>query len=150
MTLPTYDSAQDEILGLFNTDWTALTPAVTGGAVPDVDWPGQDRHAQFDPEKPWARVSLRYGPSRQITFGPVLSRRFNRVGTVSVQVFEPLSSANDLSLGSQLAIIARDAFEGRSTASGIWFRNARITPIGADGAWYQTNVVVEFQYDEMR
>ena len=42
MTLPTFDSARDEILGLFNTKWTTDTPALNGGAPIRVEWPGVD------------------------------------------------------------------------------------------------------------
>lgn len=148
MTLPTYDSALDEMLGLFNTDWTTKTPALTT-TVPDVQWPGLPA-GPGPVGKSWARIRIRHTSSRQVTFGPPGQRRFERGGIITVQVFAPLSPQNGLSLAEKLAIIARDAYEGRGTATGIWFRNARIVEVGPSGEWYQYNAVVEFQYDEMR
>lgn len=150
MTLPTFDGARDEILGLFNTKWTTDTPALNGGAPIRVEWPGVDAGDPPPADKPYARITLRHTTSRQATFGPTGGRRFTRPGLITVQVFTPLSGGQGLSLAEKCAIIARDAFEGRGTASGIWFRNARIQEIGPDGTWYQMNVLVEFVYDELR
>lgn len=151
MSLPTFDSARDEILGLFSTTWTAETPAVNGGKVPPVEWPGVDSGGPPPKEDPWARITVRHGTSRQSTFGPSGGRRFTRPGIVTVQVFTPITKGGGLSLAEKLAIIARNAFEGRGTATGIWFRNVRIQEIGQEpGGMYQMNVVAEFQYDELR
>lgn len=150
MSLPTFDSARDEILGLFKTQWDAETPAVNGGNVPRVEWPGVDSGSPPPAGAAWARIVVRHATSRQTTFGETGNRRFTRPGLVTVQVFAPTADGIGLSLAEKLAIIARDAFEGRGTASGIWFRNVRITEIGPDGTWYQMNVLAEFQYDELR
>lgn len=150
MSLLTFDSARDEILGLFKTDWDANTPAANGGQVPTVRWPGVDAGSPPPSDGPWARIVVRHATSRQSTFGETGNRRFTRPGLVTVQVFTPLTAGGGLSLAEKLAIIARNAFEGRGTASGIWFRNVRIQEIGEDGTWYQMNVLAEFQYDELR
>ena len=150
MSLPTFESARDEILGLFRAHWVAQTPALNGGQPIRVEWPGVDAGGPPPADKPWARIALRHTTSRQSTFGPAGGRRFTRPGLVTVQIFAPLSAGQGLSLAEKCAIIARDAFEGRGTASGIWFRNARIQEIGRTGAWQQFNTVVEFQYDELR
>lgn len=149
MSLPTFDSARDEIQGLFWDYWKAQTPAVAG-EVPTVEWPGVDSGTPPGADKAWARFDIRHAPSRQSTFGHMGGRRFTRTGLVSVEVFAPTAGGVGLSLAEKLGIIARDAFEGRGTASGIWFRNARIQEIGPDKAWCQMNVLAEFVYDEMR
>lgn len=150
MSLPTFDSARDEILGLFKTYWDAETPGVNGSVIPDVDWPGVGLPSVPPAAAAWARIRVKHATSRQTTFGTTGNRRFTRPGLVSVQVFSPLDKGIGLSLAEKLAIIARDAFEGRSTATGIWFRNVRIQEIGPSDAWYQMNVIAEFQYDELR
>ncbi len=150
MSLPNFTTARDEILGLFKAAWDAGTPPINGGEVVEVRWPGVDAGDPPPADKAWARIMVRHGTSRQSTFGPTGGRRFTRPGLITVQVFAPNSGGNGLSFAEKLGIIARDAFEGRGTASGIWFRNARIQEIGPDGAWYQMNVLVEFEYDEMR
>lgn len=149
MTLPTYDSARDEILGLFNEYWGAQTPAVNGGQAVDVLWPG----VSSDPplaDKPFARISVQHSTSNQSTFGETGGRRFRRAGLVIVQVFAPISAGGGVALAERLAMIARDTYEGKGTPSGIWFRNAQIREIGATETWLQFNVVVEFIYDEQK
>lgn len=150
MTLPTFGSARDEILGLFHTYWTAQTPAINDGKPVHVEWPGVDSGSPPPASEAWARIVLRHAASRQLTLAPAGQRRFLRPGLITVQVFTPLSAGNGLSFAEKLGIIARDAFEGRSTDSGIWFRNARLQEVGPDGEWYQMNLTVEFQYDEVR
>lgn len=150
MSLPTFDSARDEILGLFHTYWTAQTPALNDSAPVRVEWPGVDSQTPPEASKPWARIVVRHTTSKQATFGTVGHRRFLRPGLVTVQVFTPLTNGGGLLLAEKLGIIARDAFEGRSTDSGIWFRNARLQEVGPDTEWFQMNLVVEFEYEEVR
>lgn len=150
MPTPTLDSARDEIFGLFNTKWVADTPAINGGTPILVEWQGVDSGSPPPSDEAYARITLRYATSNQSTFGKTGQRRFVRPGVVTVQVFAPVSAGGGLSFAEQAAIIARDAFEGIGTASGIWFRNSRILDVGPDKSWYQMNVVNEFQYDELR
>ncbi len=150
MSLPTFDSARDEIFSMFRTYWNAQTPALNAGQPIRVEWQGVDSQTPPPADKPWARITIRHAISQQSTFGPSGARRFTRSGLVTVQVFTPLVAGGGLSLAEKCAIIARDAFEGRSTASGIWFRNARIQEVGRDGAWQQMNITAEFVYDELR
>lgn len=149
MSLPTFQGATDELLGLFWDFWRAETPAANGGNVPTVQWPDDES----DPpaaDAPFARIRIRHNPSGQSTFGPTGQRRFARSGIVTVQVFTPVTDGAGSTLAGKLATIARNAYEGRSTASGIWFRDTRIKEVGSDKTWYQINVTVEFEYDEQR
>lgn len=148
--MPSLDEARDEILGLFWVKWSTDTPALNSGNPITVEWQGVDSQNPPAANEPFARVTLRHGRSRQATFGPKGGRRFTRIGLVTVQVFSPLSGGGGLSFAEDLAIIARDAFEGEGTDSGIWFRNARTQEVGLSGSWYQMNMVIEFEYDELR
>jgi len=143
----TNDEACDEIFGLFRDYWNAQTPALNSGQPVEIHWPGVTVEA---PEKAYARVRLQHIPSRQLTFGETGQRRFGRAGFVSVEVFAPLNNGQGFSLSQNLAIIARDAYEGRGTATGIWFRNARINDVGPSEQFYQMNVLIEFEYDELK
>ena len=147
--LPTFTSARDEIAGLFLAHWRAHAPAVNRGRDVQVFWHGVDAGHAPPAGLPWARFVLRHREGTQATFGASGQRRFARDGLVSVQVFAPLS-AGGVALAELLAVVARGAFEGVGTASGIWFRNARIHEAGVDGAWVQMNVLADFVYDEMR
>lgn len=150
MSVSTPD-AVDEILGLFKAAWDIGSPAYNSGTPLPVEWDGQDTGSPPDLTKPCARVFVRHVGSRQITFGETGNRRFNRRGIVTVQVFQPISDRRGLSVVQNLAIIARDAYEGKGTATGIWFRNVRSREVGADGrGWYQYNVTAEFEYDELK
>ena len=142
--------AFDEILDIFNTAWTTNTPALNGGDVVRVEWPGLDAGETRDPDKPYATIKVTHVPSRQVTFGPTGSRRFERSGLVTIQVFYPLSRGDGLNTLQLLCEVARDAFEGVGTNDGLWFRNCRIQDIGSGDTWYQYNVVSEFEYDQIR
>lgn len=149
MTLPTYGSAVDEILGLFKVKWNTDTAALNSGTPYPVEWPEVDQSAFPSVASPFARVRLRHLDAKQVTFGEVGNRRFESMGLVTIQVFVPLSHKLGLSLVQNLAIIARNAYRGVGTASGIWFRNAKIIEVGPDRGWMQRNMVCEFQYDEL-
>lgn len=150
MTLPTHPSAVDELLGLFRAKWNAETPALNGGTPVRVEWPGVDSGSAPPPDEAYARVRVRHTTSRQATFGAKGSRRYTRPGFVSVQVFAPIAGGAGLTFAESLAIIARNAFEGEGTDSGIWFRRSVINDIGESGTWHQMNMVIEFEYDELR
>jgi hypothetical protein len=145
----TLQEASDEIQGLFWDAWRALAPAANGGDLPAVQWPGvEDEPTPAD--KPFARFTMRHNTTRGQTLAPPGSRRFTRPGVLTVQVFAPTAAGGGLSLAQSLAIIARNAYEGVGTSSGIWFRNSRVQYIGVSGAWHQMNVTHEFEYDEVR
>jgi hypothetical protein len=55
------------------------------------------------------------------------------------------------SLSDDLATIAKNAFEGVTTSPGrVIFRDVRSQEIGQEGQWFQTNVLADFEYDEIR
>jgi len=148
--LPVFDTARDEIQALFWDYWKAQTPVLTGGAPAMVQWQGVDSGEAPTPNAPWARFDLRHTLGRQTTFGSTGHRRFLRKGLIQIQVFVPNSRGVGLSDAEKYSTIARDAFEGKGTPSGIWFRNASIQEIGVNEGWFQMNVSVEFVYDEMK
>ena len=49
-----------------------------------------------------------------------------------------------------LGKVVVDAYQGKSTPGGAWFRNVRLQEVGPDGNWSQVNVVAEFTYDEIQ
>lgn len=142
-------TARDEIFTRFREDWEAESPAVAGGTAPLTVWQAQEpEDGEPRADKPWCRVTVQHNVSGQRTFGD--RRRFERLGIVTVQIFTPLSVEQDLTMAEALAVIARDAFEGRHTPSGVWFRNIRMQEVGPSAPWFQLNVVGEFVYDEVK
>lgn len=148
--MPTLTQARDEMLAAFYAQWKADTPAVTpAGTVPPVFWDGIPEEDAPPQDAPWARVVIRHGTSAQASLaGDSGSRRFERLGIIVVQVFVPLVLTDPPTLGGNLAAVARRAYEGKTTDSGIWFRDVRAYEVGPDGPWYQWNVTAAFRYDE--
>ncbi len=144
MTVADISQARDDILTFFKEAW-------------DAGEDSEDLLVIYDDVKKevpkdgaaWARVTVRHNSSVQSTLsGQTGKRRFEKNGTITVQIFTPYGKG--LSLSDNLAIIAVDAFEGKATDSGIWFRNVRANEIGNDGPWFQTNVIAEFIYDQIK
>jgi len=67
-----------------------------------------------------------------------------------VQVFVPLGQG--LAKARQLAMIAKNAFEGTATPSGVWFKRCHIREFGPDPSddWDMTSVMCQFTWDEQR
>lgn len=132
----TITQARDEILALFMTAWNAQV------TVPPVfywdithDPPVQDA---------WARIIVQHitGQNDGIT-----NRRFSRTGVVTVQIFTRFGAG--LSQNDTLTKIAADAFQGKATPGGAWFRNVRLREIGQDGQWFHSQVLADFEYTEV-
>lgn len=135
----TFENAVNEILDVFHTAWTPR-PA----AYPNVSFTPPAGSSD-----PWARVSLAHVTGNQATLSnPTGQKRWRRNGILTVQVFTPLGEG--LSEGYSLAKVVADAYEGTATPSQVWFRNVRINEVGPDGEWFQTNVLVDFTYDEIK
>ena len=75
-------------------------------------------------------------------------RRYRRGGVFTAQIFVPIGKG--LVEGYELSNLVSDAFEGTSTPSDVWFRNVRLREIGPDGEWFQTNVLADFEYTEIK
>lgn len=147
--MPNATTARDEMFDLLNVKWLADTPAITGGSAPPIEW--QDIALEDVPPARglWAKASLVHLDSKQSSFGgPAGPRRFTRPGVVIVEIFAPLTLGNGVTLVEQLAIVAREAFEGVSTPSGVWFRGTRIRELANDRVWCKRLVTIEFSYDE--
>lgn len=95
----------------------------------------------------WARLTVRNTGSAQSTLGPTNGRRFRRVGSVFVQLYDEVDQGL-LTLDS-LARATRGIFEGVSF-SGLRFTDGVIRETGPDGKWYQVVVEVLFDYEETK
>ncbi len=141
----TLRGAREEILALVK----AVTDTFSNFVVLWPDRPGQSPVSDSSSPKSWARVTIQHGLRRQSTLsGGAGNRRFTASGVVTIQLFSPASDG--LQDQDTKAQALRNAFEGVSTPNGVWFRNARSNEVGQDGAWHQTNVLADFEYDEVR
>jgi hypothetical protein len=135
--------ARDEILAKFHEAWDADTTSA------DVPVLYSDQPQEVPDSGAWARITVRHLAGGQVTLSNSSgSRRFRHEGTIFVQIFTPFNDG--MELGDDLAMIAQRAFEGEVTSPGrVIFRRVRINEIGQDGQWFQTNVLVDFEYDDI-
>lgn len=78
------------------------------------------------------------------------ARRWENAGTLWIQCFGTDASAEGLEIAENIATIAMNAYQGKSTENCAWFRNVRAVNLGSSGGWYQINVLVDYEYDEVR
>lgn len=140
-----YSQATDEINAQFLTAWKAQAAAIVG-YEPEVYWQNVQNPKIPDGSKFWARVSAQTVFEQQITFASC--RKFEVSGLVFVQIFCPKSNSQSFELGKKLATVAKLAYRGQKTESGVWFRNVRINEIEPEDQFYRLNVIAEFEYDE--
>lgn len=140
----TIQQARNEIIAQFRTTWLAdgnssgipiLFANVGGQVIPTSG--------------AWVRITVQHTEGSQPTLsGATGARRFRRFGFVTVQVFTPTGFST---LADVLTMIAASAFEGITTSPGrVMFLRVRPVEIGQEGNWFQTNVLSDFQYDEVR
>lgn len=136
--MPTSTVARDEMLTMFKDAWDAsafsAAPVLYWDVTSDDDLPTDDV---------WARITVRHEVGENDAIG---NRLFLRQGTVTVQLFTRFGTGlTNADLASKVVL---DAFQGKASPSGVWFRNARMNEIGQDGEWFQTNILVDFEYTE--
>lgn len=138
----TYAEARDEMNAQVTEAWLDANPTYP---IFYDDRPGSKPNTEL----PWARVTVRHNRGDQETLSnPIGQRLFSRDGLVIVQIFTPVGAG--LRKSDTLAKVVSDALEGKTTPSGVWFRNVRLREIGPDGSFFQTNVIGEFEYNEAK
>lgn len=138
----TFREARDDILGAFKAAWDE-----TGYFVAWPQKPAEPPADQVEPQ-PWARITIEHARGFQASLASDQGlRRWERRGFVVTQVFAPGGAGTGETYDLAKRVV--DAFQGKKTAHGVWFRNVRIQERGASGPWFQVNVVVEFTYDEL-
>jgi hypothetical protein len=95
----------------------------------------------------WARVSIIHSTADQVTMGSVGARKFERAGSIYVQIFAPLSQG--VGLLARLADDARTVFEGVRVTD-VTVHAGRTQEGPDDGAWAMTTVVFPFRYTDVR
>lgn len=150
----TYLQATDETFALLAAAWTdAAAGAIVGGVAPDIRWPGLEVEGNPPTDKFWLRVSTQGVAAPQTGFSngalPNANRRYTPAGFVIVALFGPRSQADAWEKLKALAQLARNTFRGKTTASGVIFRNVRIQELDPEALWHRIQVVAEFEYDEI-
>jgi hypothetical protein len=135
----TFEEAVDDIQAMLTTAWSATGHMIFYESV---------REQREDDNTAWAASVIRHAGGSQRTIGGLGYRQFARTGVLIVQIFTPIG--NGLQESYQLAKVVTDAFEGKSSPLGVWFRKVAIREVGKDGMFQQLNVTVEFEYNEVK
>lgn len=152
----TYTEAIDAIFTKFRSTWIDGRVLALLGYDTETRWPGILKENAPVSNRFWVRVSQQTVLERQQTLssceGLPGKRRFRTHGLVMIQLFCPRSVERSVELGRKLAIIARDAFRGKTAGvnGDIWFYRARIQDnIPPEQEVNRFNVVAEYEYDEL-
>lgn len=135
----TYEEAIDDMQKMVLDAW--------GPTGHEIFWESVEADRETD-DTAWAISNIRHVSGRQENLGGIGNRSFLRTGIIFLQIFTRVG--NGLQESYQLAKVMADAFEGRSSPNGVWFRNVRINEVGKDGTFSQTTVTIEFQYNEVK
>lgn len=102
-------------------------------------------------EKPdgvkWVRLTILFNSGNQDSLGNEGNRKFVKRGLIFIQVFTPINkgtNANDDLCNSSLNLL--DGVK----INDLWMYNGRIKTVGSDGEFYHQNVVVEFEFQNIR
>lgn len=143
----TRTEARDEIYAMLKAAWDTtgvqlLYADVEGNAQPT------QQASKVEP-KPWARASVNHDTRFNSSLGNAMGqRRYQADGRLVVQIFTPLGEG--LSSADSYAILLQDTFDSKSSPSGVEFAAVKAEEIGPDGPWFQTNVTIDFSYDEVK
>ena len=139
----TITEARDDILKMAYDAWVAA-----GYTANNLIYDDKDGSIPTNGER-WARITVRHETGSQASLsGGLGTQKYLRTGTVFVQIFEP--SGEGLSSIDNSAKIIMDAFEGKSSPNGVWFRNVTFQEIGPDGNFFNGNVTIGFEYNELK
>lgn len=131
-------AAEDILLGIVQTAWTANTPAGTPLFFNNLDSDRPTVPALF------GRAVVREGVGGYAGLGVT---RLRRPGTLFVQLFVPQGSGtktiNDLANALVVALQTASVV----TLDGIRLRDIGATELGTDGIYFQVNVQASYDYD---
>lgn len=131
--------ARDIIFNVFKTVWDATGFIAVYDDVPSTP-PNTDTS--------WARVTMQHFSGRQASLaGELGARRWENRGLVTAQIFAPIGDGKTQVY--TLSELVRNGYRDAKNLS-VWFRDPRINEVGNDGAWEQINVLVNFEYDDVR
>jgi len=135
----TFAQAVDDINKMMKDAWDT-----TGY---DLHWDNV-RDQRDTSDDPWGVFVIRHATGEQDNLGGIGNRNFVRTGTAIASIFTP--TGNGLSESYALAKVVADAYEGQTSENGVWFRNVRMQEIGRESQFYQTNVLIDFEYNETK
>lgn len=95
----------------------------------------------------WVRLTIKFNSGNQDSLGRENNRKFTKQGLIFVQVFTPSNKGTDDN--DDLCNSSLNLLDG-VRINDLWLYRGRIKTIGSDGEFYQQNVVVEFEFENIR
>lgn len=96
----------------------------------------------------WVSVVVRHVAGGQSTLAGDTDRgRTTRQGIVLIKCYEAFGTGN--SELDDLTQMFETALRHGRTPGGVWFRRCRTVEFGQDGAWFRSDVLADFQYDDV-
>ena len=149
--MATLVTATDDILSKFKVAWE--TPGADsdlgGGNYVSVYWPNTDKDAPTDVSIEWVKIhplDLGKGSHSGIGSG---TGRYTRVGFIIFQIFT--EKGQGPYRANELAQIILDAYDGERTDNGVIFLDTEVVNVGVEeGGWFQTNITVQYEFDQFK
>lgn len=97
---------------------------------------------------PWMHVQCLHESSKKVSLKGPAGSRFQNTGTLicNVHVAEGKGAIH----AHPLIQVVSDAFQGKASPNGVWFRRPQVTDIGFLGTWYIVSFNTTFLYDLVR
>lgn len=145
----TYSEAYDTITNRLITEWATNAANIVGTSAPAPELRFTGVEKGEIPQTYFARFTMNPVQEAQSTYRNGANKRYTSVGNIFLQVFSP--RFDDLAAERQraLATIGRNIFRGKHFDGCIWFRDVRINLLDPEEKWLRTNVVGEYEYDEV-
>jgi hypothetical protein len=141
----------NKVMGRFNTAWGTTGFPVSFTDVPLTPALSDMIQGENGVElTPWARCTIRTAQRKQETFGANgnSGRIWLELGAVFIEIYSP--TGQGLEQAYELAEIVKNAFEGVSEDTNIFYRDFCIVEAGAEGVFSHLNVTGQWEYRESR
>lgn len=143
--MTTKEQAYRDTMDRFLAKWT---PTGHPAIFPNVPLDAAAQACIDTGTEAWARVS--YKPNlrdRSSIAGPT-NAKFTEQGLVIIEVYTPTGDGGQLD--RTLTDLVETAYEGVSTANGVWYREVHTEARGPDGPWWCSLVYATWSFDEVR
>lgn len=148
--------ARNEMLTLLKTAWDLQASAIVNAIpsyTPEILYQGKTKTSPPPTEKFYARLQFkpqkRYQCTLQGNVDGLGKRRYNNTGYLQLHIFNPLSDSQNESKGLSLGVVARDAFSGKTTPSGICFYNPVVVDFPPTEKYNVKVFFVDYEYHEI-
>lgn len=122
--------AFDNVEGLYQSDGTVIQSPQDANGNPIT----------------WVRLNIRSGDAHQVSAGKTGNRVFRHPGVVIVEIYAVVGTGD--SLTHAIADDIADALRGVTVSGVRLYATSPPQSVGPDGAWWQSNIVTRFEYDQ--